>query len=191
MKKIFCFYITGFIITSTPTQINKPTIGIQGEDFQQGDATSGYSARITPDGILYYKTPAKPVAAAVIFQHPVTGIYPNVDFNPKKDRRAYAIKEEKPGEYIIDISKENYKQKHAVTLILITAKGDSAAVMLGNRKVKAEYVQYDKSNYGHHLQKKAQEDYKSTIEQWNDAKTDTWKLKRKVKACNNTLRLMI
>ena len=167
MKKIFCFSITALMIVSAPAQINKP--GLQDVDFVQVDATRGYTASITPDGILHYKAPAKPVAAAVIFQDPVSGTYPNVDFNFKKIRRAYAVKEEKSGGYIIDISKENYNEKYAVTLILTTAKGDSAAVILGNRNVKAEYVQYDKSNYGHHLQQEASRESRSTFKQWKDA----------------------
>ncbi|MBA3674490.1 MAG: hypothetical protein H0W75_05950 [Chitinophagaceae bacterium] len=156
--------------SASAAQINNPVTDVPAVDFQQGNATFGYSARITPDGILRYKTPAKPVAAAIIFQDPVTGVYPKVDFNPKKERRTYAVKEEKAGEYIIDISKENYNEKPALTLILTTAKGDSAAVILGNRNVKARNVQFDKSNYGHHMQKENAREFLSTVKQWNDAK---------------------
>ena len=169
MKKIFCFSITALIIVSIPAQINQPDTGVPVVAFKQGDATFGYTARITPDGILHYKAPAKPVAAAVIFQDPVSGTYPKVDFNPKKLRRIYTVTEEKPGEYMIDISKENYNEKHAVILILTTAKGDSAAVFLGNRNVKAKYIHYDKSNFGHHLQQETSRESKSTFKQWKDA----------------------
>jgi hypothetical protein len=151
-------------------QINNPVTDVSAVDFKQVDATFGYSAQITPDGILHYKAPVKPVAAAIIYKDQITGVYPNVDITPKKQRLAYAVKEEKAGEYIIDLSKENYNAKPLLTLILTTTKGDSAAVKLGNRNVKAWNVSYDKSNYGHFMQQSASQEYKSTVKQWNDAK---------------------
>jgi hypothetical protein len=132
-----------------PGGLKNPLIPLTDKNFEPqkfspilGVRKIAYEVWITTDGVLHCKTSSTLKFASIKFTAPTasstnangdttgTGSAINIEYKLNKPEDSDA--------YLFDLTKINYKVKHAITLYIISTSGSKAEVTLTNKKVPAK-----------------------------------------------------
>ena len=107
-----------------------------------GASRLAYEVWITTDGVMHCRTSLPLKFASFRFTAPIKYLTNANDGEPSVgDGAVYLPKLNKPegsDAYLFDLTKTNYKEKHAITLFITSTSGSKAEITLTNKKVPAK-----------------------------------------------------